>query len=198
VGVIVVLVVYAFLWERTARYVRIKLWKRKMNRLARNYFEDFRDFVERFTSLREFSGTSKGIMGILDGLLKKAPTARGELISARIKNFGLTLQSPLNSFKQRLYNLRWKKKDINYDFLSCLVKEFENYVVLHKLLYVDFAVTMARELGLDNIPKATRRAYSDYKDDYNQFIIAYTEFAKRSKKAKLGIFNEQLQKAYEL
>lgn len=89
-------------------------------------------------------------------------------------------------------------KDLNHEFLSCLAREFENYVRLHKHLYVDFAAAMARELGLEKIAQATKRSYSDYKDDYNQFIIAYTEFAKRSTKVRLGIFSEHLQKANEL
>ena len=198
IGVIVILVVNAFLWQRSERYIRNKIWRRKMKSLARSYFDDFRDFVERFTSLGEFRNVSHGITGILEALLKKVPTEHDSLISERIKNAGSILQNPLRDFKQKLDNLHWKKKEINYEFLSCIVRDFENYVTLHKRLYVDFAVTMARELGLDHIPKETKRAYLEYKDDYNQFIVAYTEFARKSTKAKLGIFSEHLQKASEL
>ena len=205
IGVIVVLVGYAFLWERSASYIRRKMSIRKSNSLAREYFDDFRDFVNRFTSLREFSGgVSQGITGLLmqlGGLPKNVPKREKKvstLINMRINNFSFILQNPLNELKLKLDNLHWKKKEINYEFLSCLVKDFENYVMLHKRLYVDFTVTMAREIGLDNIPKETERAYSEYKDDYNQFIIAYAEFGKRSRKARLGIFSEYLQKASEL
>ena len=199
IGIIVVLVAYAFLWDRTTRYVSTKLRKRRMNRLAREYFDDFRGFVDRFTSLPEFRGAPQGILGMLESLLKKDTKGYGILIDIRAKNFISILQNPLlNDFKQRLDNLHWKKKEINHEFLSSLVKEFEYYVMLHKWLYVDFAVTTAREIGLDTITQPTKRAYSDYKDDYNQFIIAYTEFARRSSKAKLRIFNERLRKAYEL
>lgn len=201
IGVIVVLVVYAFLWERSVRYIRNKMWKRKRNRLAREYFGDFRDFVERFTSLREFSDTSKGIIAVLHGLPKNIPEKEnfGVLIGAMVHEFAYILRNPLNDLKKRLDDLCfWKKKEINYEFLSCLVKEFENYVKIHKRLYVDFTVTKAREIGLDNIPQTTKRLYSEYKDDYNQFVIAYTEFAKRSTKTRLGIFSEHLQKANEL
>lgn len=197
IGLIVVLVAYTFLWQRTVRYIRTKIRKRKHDSLAREYFDDFRDFVERFTSLGEFRG-SKGITGILDDLLKKAPSERGLLIDARIKNFNPILHNPMNDFKQKVNNLYWHMKDLNHEFLSCLAREFENYVRLHKHLYVDFAAAMARELGLEKIAQATKRSYSDYKDDYNQFIIAYTEFAKRSTKVRLGIFSEHLQKANEL
>lgn len=198
IGVIVVLVVNAFLWQRCTSYIRRKMSIRKSNSLAREYFDDFREFVERFTSLGEFRNVSQGITGILQALLKKVPTKHDSLISERIKNAGSILQNPLPDFKQRLDNLQWKKKELNYELLSCLVTEFENYVRLHKRLYVDFAVTIARELSLDKISQATKRAYAEYKDDYNQFIIAYTEFAKRSSKARLGIFSKHLQKASEL
>lgn len=196
ISIIAVLVVYAFLWTRTVRYSRNKMWRRKMNSSARNYFDDFRDFVERFTLLREFHTASEGIKGILGGLQKKAPKGFGVLIDNRSNDFISILQNPLNALKQRLNNLQWNKKEVNYEFLSSLAREFENYVMLHKRLYVDFAVTMARRIG--NVSEATKRSYSDYKDDYNQFIIAYTDFAKRCSKERLRIFNEKLEKAYEL
>lgn len=198
IGVIVVLVAYAFLWERTKRYASLRLLKRKMNRLAREYGHDFSGFVDRFNSLGEFQDTAKGTMRILEFLLTTDTKGHGGLINARVKDFGQILQSPLHNFQRRLSNLYWKKKEMNYEFLSCLVKEFEGYIILHKRLYVDFTEKMARKIGLDNIPQEIKSLYSDYKDDYNQFIVAYTEFARRSSEAKLRIFSENLQKAHEL
>ena len=164
-----------------------------MNSLARDYYYDFRDFVDRFSEV------SKGIKGILKGLSSKQPKERfSVLITARTGNFKSIFENPLNDFKKRLDNLYWKKKEMNYEFLSCLVKEFENYVTLHKLMYVDFAVVMAREIGLDNVTKTTKRVYTEYKDNYNDFIFAYTEFAKRCSRIRFRIFNEKLPKANEL
>jgi len=197
VSVIVVLVVYAFLWYRASRYVTMRLWRRKQNILARKHFEDFKDFVERFTSLSEFRNVSQGINGVLEGLLKHSLLASGDLINTRINAFGLILRDPINNFKQRLDALHWNKRDVNREFLSSLAKEFENYVGLHKQLYVDFAVIMAREIGLDKIAQTIKSNYSNYKDDYNQFVIAYTDFAKKTSK-ELGIFSQSLPKAFEL
>lgn len=197
IGVIVVLVIDAFLWDRTARSVQSKMRRRKDNNLARKHFDDFRAFVERFTSLGEFKNVSQGITGVLQDLVKKATSHEGGLIDMRFNNFVSIIAIPLNDLKQRLNDLYWrKKKEMNYEFLSSLVREFENYVMIHKRLYVDFTVTMAKKIG--NISEATRRSYSDYKGDYNQFIIAYTDFAKKCSKERFRIFNENLEKAHEL
>jgi hypothetical protein len=198
IGIIVIFVAYAFLWERSRRYVSMRLWKRKMNRLARNNFDEFTGFVDRFTSLGEFKDTTKGTIKILQFLFKLGIKEFGPLIATRVEDFGTILQSPLNDFQQRLRSLHWQKKEITYELLSCLAKEFESYIKLHKRLYVDFAVAQARRISLDSIPQEIKSVYSDYKDDYNQFIIAYTEFAERGSKVGLSIFDKQLQKASEL
>jgi hypothetical protein len=190
IGVIIVLVGYSFLWKHTSNYIRTRLWRRKQNILARKYFEDFSDFVDRFTSLREFNNISLGITGILKGL----PTAIQ--INIILNEFPIILQNPLNNLKQRLNNLRFYRSEINEPNLSSLAKEFENYVALHKRLYVDLFVTMAREGGPERISEETKRAYREYREDYNQFIMAYTEFAKKAK--VIGIFSQSLPKAFDL
>lgn len=198
ISVIVILVAYAFLWWRIARYISHKLRKRKHDSLAQLHFDDFREFVERFTSLGEFRNVSLGITGILERLTRKSPPVKNSvLINERIKIFGTLLQSPLNNFKQKLDNLRWNRKEVKYEFLSSIVREFENYVRLHKQLYVDFAVLMADEIK-NLVPEVAKRTYADYKVDYNQFVIAYTEFAKRCSREGLGIFSDHLEKAREL
>jgi len=196
--IIVVLVVHTFLWERARRYFSTLLWRRRMNGLAREYFEDFREFVLRFNRFHEFQSESRGITRILEDLIKKAVKGQGAMIQTRVQDFVPTLKQPLFDFGKRLDNLHWRKKEINYEFLKCLAKQFEDYVTIHKRQYIDFTVIKAREIRLDNLSSATRRLYSEYRDDYNQFVIAYTQFAKRSSKATLGIFSEHLQKANEL
>jgi len=195
-GGIALLIGYMFLWERTSRYVRKRLWRRKQNILARRHFEDFREMVERFTSLREFSSISQGITGILSGL-PLSYSKESSWISKHISEFPYIMQNPLNDFKQRLTSLHYEKSQINEKTLSNLAHEFENYVMLHKRLYVDLTVTTARELGLQNVAADITRLYAEYRDDYNQFIIAYTEFAKKTQK-ELGVFSQSLQKAYEM
>jgi hypothetical protein len=198
IGVIVVLVVYAFFWQPTKRYAESKRWNRKMNKLARRHFGDLRDFSEKFTSLPEFQGQSQGVIRILEDLVKKANTVQGNLIQTRTQEFDHILRNPLNDFKGRLRNLQWRKKSINYAFLSSIVKELENYVALHKRLYVDFVVKMAREIGLEKLSNITKRLYSEYREDYNQFVVAYTELAEGTWKAELGIFDKNLKKANAL
>ena len=197
-SIIVVLFLYDFLWHRASVFVNTWLRNKRMNRLARECFEDFRSFIERFTNLPEFSGESRGIIQTLESLLKKANSSYGVMIDTRVKEFGTVLRNAINQFKQRLDELHWQKKEINYEFLNNLVKEFEGYVLLHKQLYVDFTISVARKIGLENIPQVTKRGYSDYKDDYNQFIFAYTEFAKECSKATLYAFSENLRKAEAL
>jgi len=165
--------------------------------LSRKHFEEFNNFVQRFASFPEFNNPAQGITGVLDTLLKKAIGAQGTIIQARISDFSAILKESVSRFIGRSGNLRWRKKEINYEFLSCLVQEFENYVALHKWLYVDFTVIKAREIGLDKI-STTKRLYSEYKGDYNDFIVAYTQFAGRSAKEDLRIFNQKLEKANEL
>jgi len=172
---------------------------RKKNKLAKEYLGGLRDFLEKFTSTPEFQGQSGGITGILENLVKKANTVQGNLIQTRVQEFEHILRQPMSSLKQRVNTLCWhKKEEINYEFLSCIVKQFEEYVGLHKRLYVDFAVIIAGKIGLDKLSNSTRKLYSEYRDDYNEFVVAYTRFAEESRKAKLGIFNEHLKKANAL
>lgn len=199
VGVIVILVAYAFLWQRGTRYISSKKYRRRMDRLARNYYYDFKDFVDRFSKVSQDEPSPLRINAILGMLYGHAHgRIRERLIETRTSEFKYIIKKPLDDLKKRVDDLYWKNKEINYEFLSSLVKEFENLVSLHKQLYVDFTVIKAREIGLDKIPEATRRAYSEYKDDYNQFINVYTEFAKRCSKIRFRIFNEKLPKANEL
>ena len=192
---IAILVVYDFLWQRTSRYVDTKLRERKWNSLARKNFDDFRSFVKEFTKLGEFTGESKGILLILESLLQEATGRYGILIDTRTKEFASVLRNSVLAFKQRLMQLHWKKREINYEFLQCLAKEFEGYISIHKQLYVDFTITMARQIGNETITQSTKSNYSDYKENYNQFIFAYTEFAKKCSKEQIGIFSEYLRKS---
>jgi len=196
IGIIVVLVGHLFFWERTKGYVSRRLRRKKDNRFARKYFEDFMGFVNSFTSLREFNNASQGIAGILSDL-KEASTKDSPWIDNRVKEFPYVMQNSLNSFKQRLNDLHFYKSEINEKILSNLVKEFENYIMTHKTLYVDLTVTTAREIGLEHISETTKKAYREYREDYNQFIIEYTGFAKKISK-EIGIFNQHLPKASEL
>ena len=197
IGLIVTFSGYAFLWEHATRYIRRRLRKRKRNILARRYFGDFKDFVDRFTSFREFNDLSQGITGLMMQLNEKTPKYR-VLINARTNDFNRILRDPLNDLKQRLKELSFSKSEINNEITSCLVKQFENHIKLHKELYVDFFVITAREIGLENLLKNTKGMYTEYKDNYNQFIVAYTEFARRSAKATLWLFTQHLPKANAL
>ena len=87
ISVIVVLVSYAFLWEPAKYYIRSEMSGRKMSKLAKEHFGDLRDFFEKFTSLPEFEGQSRGITRILEDLVKKANTVQGNLIQTRIQEF---------------------------------------------------------------------------------------------------------------
>ena len=196
-GLMVVFSSYAFLWERATRYIRMWWWKRKRNASARRYFGDFKDFVDRFTSFREFNNVSQGITGLMMELNEKTPKYR-VLINARTNYFSRILRDPLNDLKQKIRQLSFSKSEINDEIASCLVKQFENHIMLHKQLYVDFFVITAREIGLENLRKNTKRMYKEYKDDYNQFIVAYTEFARRSAKPTLRLFTQHLPKANAL
>jgi len=201
ITVIVIFVAYAFLWQRSVLYIRSKMWTRKQNRLSQKYFGEWRDHVNNFASLKEFENVSLGITGILADLIQKNPPEPiASLVRTRIENFSLILRNPLSNFKQRTNNLHWhKKKMLNCDFLSSLVKEFENYVEIHKRLYVDFAVTISAYLQPPQfvVPKKAKRSYSRYKDNYNQFVVAYLEFAKKCARDELRIFSTTLEKAYE-
>lgn len=196
IGVIVVLVGHMFFWERTKRYISGRSYRRKENTFSRKYFEDFVEFVNIFTSLREFYGESQGITRVLSDL-GKASTKDSPWIDKRVREFPFVVQNPLNDLKQSLNSLHFEKSGINGKLLSTLVREFENYVRLHKQLYVDLTVMTARELGLEHVSEATKRAYREYRENYNEFIIAYTGFAKGTSK-KLGFFNQNLPKALEL
>jgi hypothetical protein len=196
IGVIVVIVGHLFFWERTRRYVSGRLRRKKYDSFARKYFEDFMGFVNSFTSLREFNSPLQGIVAILSDL-KQVSTKDSSWINNRVTEFPYVMQNSLNSFKQRLDELRFCKSEINEKLLSTLVKEFENYIMLHKTLYVDLTVRTAREIGLEHISEATKRAYREYKEDYNQFIIEYTRFAKKTSK-EIGVFSQYLPKAPEL
>ena len=57
---------------------------------------------------------------------------------------------------------------------------------------------MAGKIESDELSNMTRKLYSEYRDDYNQFVVAYTELAERTSKAGLGIFSEHLIKANAL
>lgn len=197
IGVIVVLAVGAFLWQSSTRYINTKMWTRKHNRLAQRYFDDWRDHVRSFISLGEFKNPTHGITGILESLVRKSPPKPiVSLIRARITNFGTILRNPLQNFEKAVDEWHWRKKELNYEFLSSLVREFESYVDIHKALYVDFVVTMSGEIK-NLVPKGAKRSYAHYKDNYNQFILAYVEFAKECARDELRIFNTNLEKAYE-
>jgi len=194
IGVIVVLVAYAFLWKRIVRDVRTWRRKRRENILARKYFGDFRDFVDRFSDL------STRIMGTLEALDKvSAGTGFDRTISRRITGVFIgILQTPLSDLRRRLNDLWWhSKSEINCTILECLVKEFEGYVTLHMRLYIDLASIIASRIGVEKIPEPIKRGHSMYREDYNQFIVTYSEFARRSAKAGLRVFNEHLHKMLE-
>ena len=197
IGVIVVLVGYALLWERTSQHVRTRLWRRKQNILARKCFEEFTDFVDRFTSLREFRNAPQGITDILSSLPLASEKVGHPWTHHATNEFASIVQNPLNDLKSRLNVLRFYRSEVNQRILLNLAKEFENYIMLHKRLYVDLTVIKAGEIGLEHISEVTKRAYREYRDDYNQFVIAYTEFAKKTSK-ELGVFNANLPKASEL
>jgi len=196
IGVIVFLVGHMFFWERTKRYVGERLRSKKRNSFARKYFEDFTGLVNTFTSLREFNAASLGIVGILTSL-EEASNKDKPWIDNRAYEFPYVMQNPLQSFKQRLDELRFYKSEINERVLSNLVKEFENYIMLHRKLYVDLTVKTAQEIGLKNISDSTKKAYREYRETYNQFILEYTTFAK-NRSREIGIFNRDLPKAYDL
>jgi hypothetical protein len=203
--IIVIVFVYAFLGERTARYVRGKMMKRERNRLSRAYFMEFSSLIDRFIPFADFGSIDRGTPRVLDSLRRSAQGVEVRLIQSRIQIGAQILQSPISDFDERLCYLDecagWNHwEDINYELLSNLAKEFENYVRLHKTLYIDFIVEMARDIGLDRVAQPAKRAYSEYRDDYNQFIISYTDFAKKTSSSARGfqVFDQNLQKASEL
>lgn len=197
IAAIVILLGEAFFWTRVSGYINNRLWRRKQNSLARKYLEDFRDHVNSFMSLPEFRNATLGIIIILNNLAGEG--TKFQLVMHNLASkFTVIMQNPLNDLKRRLDDLHFHyKSEVNREFLSSLAKEFESYIALHKQLYIDLSVAAVKEKGLTRVSDSTKRAYREYRDDYNQFIIEYSGFAKKVSK-EANIFKQDLPKASEL
>lgn len=153
--VIVLLTGYILLGERISRYVGSKIRERKQNILSKKYFEDFKDFVKEFCNLPEFKSPTLGIIRILNDIPPGKNREKEEevnfLINRLTIKFASILRDPVcgadSSFKQELL-FGLSKSQINRQVLSQYVREFENFIQLHKSLYVDESVTIARKIGI--------------------------------------------------
>jgi hypothetical protein len=152
---------------------KIKIWKH--NRLSKNYFDEFKEFV---TDFENFCGR-KNPVGVLIRNLIHDDKYFKEFSEHLSNDYNESLRhgylpDTFNLFKKRVNKFNGTKED----FLL-LVGEFENLLDIYKALFIDKLLRAVEEVGKDKVHEKLKEKYSEFRDYYNDFMRRYKVYGKK-------------------
>ncbi len=143
--------------------------KRKHDRLAKSYFEQFRKLVIRF---KEFTGSRNDNIQYVMHDIKNSGQSPNPFAQ-------INVAQPIFIEKRYEHYMRWLNKfDGTKDSLIALVKEFESILDMYDALYINEPVQKIKGIGSDGVTKQNKQSYSKARQKYINFRMDYIKFAK--------------------
>ncbi len=144
--------------------------KRKHDRLAKSYFEQFKKLVIRF---KEFSeNRDDNIQSVMHYIKNNTPAPNPFSQINFVQPW--FIQERYEYYLKRLDDFEGTK-----DSLIELAKEFESISFnMYDILYIKEPIKEIRNIGSDKVPKQYKESYSKARQKYIDFIMDYKKFAK--------------------
>jgi hypothetical protein len=172
--VAMVVLVWPFSVRPVFKFLKNKMEIWKHNRLSKKYFDEFKGFVSDFENF--IDRNKNPVRDIIEGLTTGEDFEEFRKYLSRDYNsgVGLHLQNTFNHFKKRVNKFNGTKED----FLL-LVGEFENLLDIYKALFIDKLLRAVEEVGKDKVHEKRKEKYSEFRDDYNDFMRRYKDYGKK-------------------
>lgn len=151
---------------------RIEIWKH--NALSKTFFNEFKGFVNDFES---FVDRNKNLVkDIITILTEREYHKEFRKYLSEEYNSGVALQlnNTFYHFKKRVNKFKGNKED----FLL-LVSEFENLLNIYKDLFINKLLHAVKEVGKDKVDEKLKEKYSEFRINYNDFIMRYKTYGKK-------------------
>ena len=174
------LLIYGFLAHPVYDFIKKRRVIRKHKNLAKKYFDEFKDFTERFGEFIE-SNRCDNIPYALRDLNSSVEFRNISFLSTQ------DIHNLFYHFKERLKRFDRTKEDF-----TLLVKEFDTILDMYNKFCLCKPVEEIRRTGRDNVKEHTKEEYKKYKGVYERFIGAYTDFGKKLNKE----FGERIFRKY--
>ncbi|OGH05523.1 MAG: hypothetical protein A2W22_01860 [Candidatus Levybacteria bacterium RBG_16_35_11] len=148
--------------------------KRKHDRLAKSYFEQFKKLVVRFKEFTE--NRDDNIQSVMHYIKNNTP-APNPFSQVNVVQ-PMFFQERYGYYMERLNQFNGTK-----DSLVALTKEFESILYMYDMLYIKEPVQKIRSIeGMtiegNNVPKQYKESYGKARQKYIDFIMDYKKFAK--------------------
>lgn len=163
-------VVLYLLYDSLHIFIKNKITKQRYDKFARKYFNEFKDFVDKFAVFMD-QGRSNNIPCVLKELPAHVDTLRNRLPLLPIDK----LYSIFYHFQKRLGQFDGTKKD-----LILLANEFDAIVNFYNELYVNKPIQTVKEVGYEKekLPNNVKENFNEYRENYVFFLRQYMDFGK--------------------
>lgn len=163
-----------------SNFIKKKAEVQKQNILAKKYFDEFKNFTDRFD---EFMGTRYDVIPYL--LQKLANSVTTEVIGGvdkrKYKEIPILPVEPFNNLSINL-KMRLQRFNGTKDDFFLLITEFDAMLSLYSKFHICKPVEKIREIGSNEVPKDMKEDYNKYKRKYERFVEDYTNFGKKVNK----------------
>lgn len=172
--VAMVVLVWPFSVRPVFKFLKNKMGIWKHNRLSKKYFDEFKGFVSDFGNF--IDRNKNPVRDIIESLTigEYFEGFRKYLSEDYNSRVGVHLQNTFNHFKKRVNKFKGNKED----FLL-LVSEFENLLNIYKDLFIDKLLHAVKEVGKDKVDEKLKEKYSEFRINYNDFIMRYKTYGKK-------------------
>ncbi|UZE92075.1 MAG: hypothetical protein IB616_05005 [Methanosarcinales archaeon] len=167
VTIIIIFIVYGFLAHPISNFIKRKRKVRKHNALARKYFDEFKDFTNRFGEFVESNRCDNIPYALRD--LSSSPEFRNiSFLSTQ------DIHNLFYNFEKRLKRFDGTKEDF-----SLLANEFDTLMDMYNEFCIRKPVEEIRRIGQDKVNERIKRDYRKHKGTYERFVEDYIGFGKK-------------------
>lgn len=153
-------------------FIKNKIIKRRCDQFARKYFNEFKDFVDKFA---KFMDPNDNIPCVLKELPAHVDTLRNRLPLLPTDK----LYTLFYHFQKRLGQFDRTKEDF-----ILLANEFDAIVNFYNELYINKPIQTVKEIGYEKekLPNNVKENFKEYRENYVFFLRQYIDFGKRVNK----------------
>lgn len=169
-GLFIGIVLFWLLYDSICIFIKNRINQHRHNQFARKYFNEFKDFVDKFAEFMDQSRTDN-ISCVLKELSARVETLRNRLPLLPTDK----LHDILYYFQKRLGRFDGTKEDF-----ILLANEFNIIVNFYNELYVNKPIQTVKEIGYgkEELPNNVKENFKEYRENYVFFLRRYMDFGK--------------------